>query len=759
MPKSGGGHIFMVPIDLPKCPNATPTVRPTHTQLRADNDNHLQIYTSDGQSRTVYDSSNLPSTGMENPMTDAGDIIVGGTDGEPERLGIGTANYVLGVNNAGTAIEYSDGSAIPAVAQNTSDINGIKSAIDTAPSFYLYSDETSSGSGVYKMSTTVPTASAGTTLSGSVTGDISKLFEFQYTFPSSGTIYRFNSFNASIPFSGLDSTKIYSIKVVVSHVSSFDSTKTQIGSKLAVFTSATSYTLNLSIPNTLTSDISVSAGDKLDVEIYGVCILEPSVFTAESLPSGSPNLNSITYGNGLFVTVGSSGGIYTSPDGSTWTSRSITGSPNLYFVSYENGVFIAGGYYSQFITSNRAIYTSPDGVTWTMRYSYSDTDLYPIYCGCYGLNRYVCGGDEYTYYSSENSYTGWNTRTLPSVRAMYGVIFVGSSFYGVGTSGSLFTSSDGINWSRTQKFSTGSTIYGICYGNGLFVTVGSQGLIYTSTNGSTWTSQTSGVLSDLKSVCYSNGIYVAVGVSGAILTSQDGVTWTVQTSGVSSDLNGIASSGDGSFQIVGNSGTVLLGVGDSTTNYECDIVVEDTTDLARLQEYVKTTILADQVVTTVNNVNQTQQAYNESVATSLAGKQDKLTASTGISISSSNAISATKATSSALGIVRPDNSTITVNSSGVISCSVTSGMTNPMTTQGDIIVGGASGTPARLGIGTTGQVLTVNSNADGVTYQDLPIATTLSAGIVQPDGTTVTINNGVISSTGSGSVTTFRYWN
>ena len=40
-----------------------------------------------------------------------------------------------------------------------------------------------------------------------------------------------------------------------------------------------------------------------------------------------------------------------------------------------------------------------------------------------------------------------------------------------------------------------------------------------------------------------------------------------------------------------------------------------------------------------------------------------------------------------------------------------SGMTNPMTTQGDIISGGASGAPGRLAIGTAGQVLTVNAGA------------------------------------------------
>jgi hypothetical protein len=36
------------------------------------------------------------------------------------------------------------------------------------------------------------------------------------------------------------------------------------------------------------------------------------------------------------------------------------------------------------------------------------------------------------------------------------------------------------------------------------------------------------------------------------------------------------------------------------------------------------------------------------------------------------------------------------------------GMTNPMTTSGDTIYGGASGTPTRLGIGSTGNILTVS---------------------------------------------------
>lgn len=45
-------------------------------------------------------------------------------------------------------------------------------------------------------------------------------------------------------------------------------------------------------------------------------------------------------------------------------------------------------------------------------------------------------------------------------------------------------------------------------------------------------------------------------------------------------------------------------------------------------------------------------------------------------------------------------------------------MSNPMTTEGDIIYGGAAGAPTRLAVGTAGQVLKVNSGADGVEWDD-----------------------------------------
>jgi hypothetical protein len=47
-------------------------------------------------------------------------------------------------------------------------------------------------------------------------------------------------------------------------------------------------------------------------------------------------------------------------------------------------------------------------------------------------------------------------------------------------------------------------------------------------------------------------------------------------------------------------------------------------------------------------------------------------------------------------------------------------MTNPMTTTADVIYSSSGSTPARLGIGTVGQILTVNSGATAPEWAALP---------------------------------------
>ena len=620
------------------------------------------IIKPDNVTVTVTDGvlTSLSSGGMTNPMTTAGDIIVGGASGAPTRLGLGTANQALTVNSAGTGVEYSDGSAIPAVAQNTSDIANLAYQIDAPDTFYLTSTETSTGSGVYVLTTTTPTAVSGTTLSATVGSSYAKIFEFSYTFPASGKINTTNGFAPDLTFSGLDTTKVYSVRFVVKHVAQ-DSTETQVAVGTVAFTpSSTTYTCHDDISNVLTDRLSFSAGDKLVFEVYGRVVTAPTTFASESLPdSATTQLNGVCYGAGKFVAVGNGGKIYTSPDGVTWTERNSDVSGNLLFVYYGNGKFVACDYY------NRYFITSSDGETWSKTYYSSIQTSYAQYCGAYGAGKYVVCGSTYAYYSTDA--TTWSRASKNyETRSLCYVDSIG--FVGIGTYGDLAKSSDGISWTISINQAGGTNKYGICYGNGKFVTVGVYGGIYTSTDATTWTSQTSGVSVTLNSVCFADGVFVAVGDSGTIITSSDGVTWTAQTSGVSTTLTGVANDDSGNHSIVGYSGTVLLGTPASVTGVSCDLDVEDPTALACLHEDITPYILAENVHTTISNITQSQQAYNESVATSLAGKQNTLSVGTGISISGSNVISATTANSGTLGIVRPDNSTITINN-GVLSCS------------------------------------------------------------------------------------------
>ena len=83
-------------------------------------------------------------------------------------------------------------------------------------------------------------------------------------------------------------------------------------------------------------------------------------------------LSGVTYGNGLFVTVGSlSGIILTSPDGNSWTKRTSGTSKYLRGVTSGNGLFVTVGFLG-------TILTSPDGITWTERTSGIFRNLYGV---------------------------------------------------------------------------------------------------------------------------------------------------------------------------------------------------------------------------------------------------------------------------------------------------------------------------------------------------------------------------------------------
>ncbi len=68
----------------------------------------------------------------------------------------------------------------------------------------------------------------------------------------------------------------------------------------------------------------------------------------------------------MFVTVGNSGTILTSSDGTSWTSRTSGTSNNLQGVTFGNSTFVVAG---------NNILTSSDGTSWTLKTSGTSNDL------------------------------------------------------------------------------------------------------------------------------------------------------------------------------------------------------------------------------------------------------------------------------------------------------------------------------------------------------------------------------------------------
>lgn len=177
--------------------------------------------------------------------------------------------------------------------------------------------------------------------------------------------------------------------------------------------------------------------------------------------------------------------------------------------------------------------------------------------------RFVSVGNTGTIITSTDG-INWNTQSSGTNNYLKDVIWGGFSpgmFLAVGLSGTILKTVDGVNWieinGQTDDF------YGVAWGgpenDKKFVVVG-YGRIITSQNGTDWSNSSfydnSLKLNDISwGNIGNNGLFVAVGDNGIILTSVDGINWT-QTSVTSYNLHNITW-GDNKFVIVGDNQNVI----------------------------------------------------------------------------------------------------------------------------------------------------------------------------------------------------------
>lgn len=141
-------------------------------------------------------------------------------------------------------------------------------------------------------------------------------------------------------------------------------------------------------------------------------------------------LNSITFANGQFVAVGGGwidyGAILTSPDGINWAKSSFCTASQpcgvLNSVAYGDGMFIAAGH---------STVTSSDGINWTMR----SKEPYLLEVS-YGSNTFIASNIDGIYSSSDG--TTWTKRDSAGI--LGASVYGNQTFVAVGSRGTIMQS-------------------------------------------------------------------------------------------------------------------------------------------------------------------------------------------------------------------------------------------------------------------------------------------------------------------------------
>ncbi len=231
--------------------------------------------------------------------------------------------------------------------------------------------------------------------------------------------------------------------------------------------------------------------------------------------SSSTRLRDVVWaaGLGLFVAVGNSGAILTSPNGTTWTNRSVFGAGNFSAIVWTGTKLIASG---------DKTFTSTNGTAWTFMSQQGRHD------------RLSELADGYLYAGTSRSADGISWSYSPDFEVDVGTLgceikLGGGVYLGPTFGGRLVRSTNGVNW--TTIFTPGSTnwLRSVAWSNtaSRWVTVGDGGIIKTSDDaGITWVTRSSGTTRNLSAVHWTGVNFIASGAVNTFLRSSDGISWT-----------------------------------------------------------------------------------------------------------------------------------------------------------------------------------------------------------------------------------------
>jgi hypothetical protein len=304
--------------------------------------------------------------------------------------------------------------------------------------------------------------------------------------------------------------------------------------------------------------------------------------------------NGVAFGNSLYVAVGydasNVGAVMTSPDAITWTQQTIVNAPKFTDIQFADGKFIAVGLHNA--STSNGVRSSTDGITWSTVTLPVEVDS--MVSVTYGNGIWALLGQDYSggfywyAYKSVNNGVTWTRALITQHNAgddgyiMYGngifvvtlpyliqiyystnltswtfsyipdpdpiglltreIAFNGTLFAIIANNGSIYTSSNGINWTRVRNKDV--PLYDDVWFAGVgspegFIAVGANGYgILTSLNGSQWVRSSTIPAGTYNGAAYNNNFFVIVGAAGKVAYSYSPII-SVFGSGVYSDPNNV----------------------------------------------------------------------------------------------------------------------------------------------------------------------------------------------------------------------------
>lgn len=233
----------------------------------------------------------------------------------------------------------------------------------------------------------------------------------------------------------------------------------------------------------------------------------------------------------------------TSPDGVTWTTRSlgVTGGVAALIWVEALGLFVATG--TNGVT--QFMITSPDGITWTSRTCPNDVMLALAWSD--SLHLLVSVGTKSASHSVMTSPDGitWTSRTGAADTSTWAAIAwspsagVFAAVASVTISGNMvMTSPDGVIWTNQAWGAVGRSItYSPTLGYFLILPTSNTTPGH-STDGVTWSGPAGAIPSQtyLAAHWLSSGYFIGLGTGNTVIISPDGLVWTTITTPLSAQI-------------------------------------------------------------------------------------------------------------------------------------------------------------------------------------------------------------------------------